>query len=67
LPILEAALAAKTEAERTALTKQVFRRYYDDYAAVLLWDIVYFDAVRREVSDMPSVGSWIRWDGITKE
>ncbi|MDX2145181.1 MAG: ABC transporter substrate-binding protein [Rhodospirillaceae bacterium] len=67
LPILEAALTAKTEAERTALTKQVFRRYHDDYAAVLLWDIVYFDAVRKEVSDMPSVGSWIRWDGITKD
>jgi len=66
LPILNAALAAKTEAERTALTRQVFRRYYDLYAAVLLWDIVYFDGIRKNVSDMPSVGSWIRWDGVTK-
>jgi ABC-type transport system substrate-binding protein len=66
LPVLSQALAAKTEAERTALTKQVFRRYYDNYAAVALWDIVYFDAVRNNVSDMPSVGSWIRWEGITK-
>jgi peptide/nickel transport system substrate-binding protein len=66
LPVLQQALAAKTEAERTALTRQVFRRYYDNYAAVLLWDIVYFDAVRKNVSDMPSVGSWIRWEGISK-
>lgn len=67
LPILEQALSAKTEAERTALTKQVFRRYYDLYPAILLWDIVYFDAVRKGVSDMPTVGSWIRWDGISKD
>jgi peptide/nickel transport system substrate-binding protein len=66
LPVLNAALAAKTEAERTALTKQVFRRYHDLYAAVLLWDIVYFDGIRKNVSDMPTVGSWIRWDGVTK-
>lgn len=66
LPLLEAALSARTEAERTALTRQVFRRYYDLYAAVLLWDIVYFDAVRKTVSDMPTVGTWIRWEGIEK-
>lgn len=66
LPLLQSALSAKTEAERTVLTKQVFRRYYDLYPAILLWDIVYFDAVRKGVSDLPSVGTWIRWDQMTK-
>ncbi len=65
-PLLQQALVAKTESERTALSKLVFRRYYDQYPAVLLWDIVYFDGVRKGVSSMPTVGSWIRWDGITK-
>jgi peptide/nickel transport system substrate-binding protein len=67
LPLLEKAMTATTEAARSAYTKQVFRRYYDDYAAVLLWDIIYFDGVRKNVSDMPTVGSWIRWDGISKK
>jgi ABC-type transport system substrate-binding protein len=66
LPLLQKALAAKTEAERTAVAKQVFRRYHDNYAAIMLWDIVYFDGVSKLVSDVPAVGSWIRWDGVTK-
>ncbi len=66
LPLLQQALGAKTEVERTALAKQVFRRYYDNYAAVMLWDIVYFDGISKYVSDVPAVGSWIRWDGVSK-
>jgi peptide/nickel transport system substrate-binding protein len=66
LPILQKALSARTEAERKELTQQVFKRYYDLYPAILLWDIVYFDAVRKGVSDIPSVGTWIRWDKISK-
>ena len=66
LPTLQRALSARTSAERKDLTKQVFKRYYDLYPAILLWDIVYFDAIHKGVSDMPSVGTWIRWDKITK-
>ncbi|MCB2108032.1 MAG: ABC transporter substrate-binding protein [Rhodobacteraceae bacterium] len=66
-PVLEAALAAHTEDERVSLTKQVFRRYYDLYPAILLWDIVYFEGVRKEVGDVPAVGSWIVYDQIEKK
>lgn len=66
LPLLERALAAPTEDERTALTRQVFRRYYDLYAAILLWDIVYFDGIRKEVGEVPAVGTWIVYDRIEK-
>ncbi|MDX2223489.1 MAG: ABC transporter substrate-binding protein [Rhodospirillaceae bacterium] len=66
LPLLQRALAAPTEAERTALTRQVFRRYYDLYPAILLWDIVYFDGIRNEVGEVPAVGTWIVYDRIEK-
>ncbi|MBL8630381.1 MAG: ABC transporter substrate-binding protein [Rhodospirillaceae bacterium] len=66
LPTLQRALSAKTQDERKDLTRQVFKRYHELYPAILLWDIVYFDAVRKGVSDLPSVGTWVRWDKISK-
>lgn len=66
LPTIERALSATTEAERTRLTKEVFRRYHELYPAILLWDTVYFDAVRKEVGEVPAVGTWIVYDRITK-
>jgi len=66
LPILQQAVSAKTEAEKIELTRQVFRRYHDQYAAILLWDVAFFDAIRSEVGEVPAVASWFLYDRITK-
>ncbi len=66
LPMIERALAANTEQERTDMTRAIFRRYHELFPAILLWDIVYFDGIRHEIGDVPAVGTWIMYDKITK-
>lgn len=67
LPTLERALAAESEDERIRLTREIFRRYHAIFPAILLWDIVYFDGIRKEVGEVPAVGTWIMYDKVAKK
>ena len=66
MPIVERASSTASLDERLKLTRAVMRRYRDQMPAILLWDIVYFDAIRKEIGEVPAVGTWIVYDRITK-
>jgi peptide/nickel transport system substrate-binding protein len=66
MPTVERAVSTASMAEREQLTRTVMRRYREQLPAILLWDIVYFDAIRKEIGEVPAVGSWIVYDRITK-
>jgi ABC-type transport system substrate-binding protein len=65
-PTVDRALSARTMDERRTLTQAVMRRYREQMPALLLWDIVYFDAVRKEIGEAPAVGTWMIYDRVTK-
>ncbi len=66
MPMVERASSTASMDERLKLTRTVMRRYRDQMPAILLWDIVYFDAIRKEIGEVPAVGTWIVYDRITK-